>query len=168
MYIYTLDCCRGIFFGSCMVRIVLFSLSMVLLAACGTDWSVGPDGCDGSDWSVGPSSNGGSVDRSYRYYYVADCRYDSFGAYDCSDDYALPQSVSVRIQITYDGYATLNWDGYIRYYSRGEYSEGYDAGDYYYQFYGDDWELTIYENGSEMIFVDEWEGTATYYYYDIW
>lgn len=129
----------------------------LILAACGTDWSVGPS-----------SGGSGSVDRRFWYYYAADCRYDSFGTYDCSDDYSLSSSEEVRIQITYDGYATLDWNGGIFYYDRGEYYTGYDAGDYYYQFYGDDWELTVYENGYEMIYVDKWEGTATYFYYDIW
>lgn len=136
-----------------MKRIFFLFLVALFFAACGADWSVGPD-----------SGKSGSFDRSYHYYYEADCRYDAVGIYDCSDEYRLSQSVYVRVQMTYDGYVTLNFDGDIYYYDRNEYSEGYDDGDYYYQFYGDDWELTVYEDGSEMIYVDEWKGTATYFY----
>ena len=133
---------------------MLFALLVALvLAACGTDWSVGPD--DG----------GATFSKRYRYYYGVDCRYDSFGSYDCSDAYSLSSSMSVRLQITHDGYATLCVDGECSYYDPGEYYSGSDHEGHYYEFSGDDTRMIVYTDGDELIYIDSYEGRAYYYYY---
>ena len=120
----------------------------------------------GGDWSVGPNDGGASLNRSFRYYYGVDCRYDSFGSYDCTDYYSLSPSVGVRLQVTRDGYVTLCVDSDCSYYDPGEYDVGYDHGDRYYDFVGDDVRMTVYEDGSEMVYIDGYEGMAYYYYHD--
>ena len=88
-----------------------FAMLMTLgLAACGTDWSAGPD--DG----------GASFSRRFHYYYEVDCRYDAFDQpYDCSDTYTMSPSMSVDLRITHDGYASLCVDDECSYYDPGEY-----------------------------------------------
>ena len=120
----------------------------------------------GGDSSVGPNDGGASLNRSFRYYYGVDCRYDSFGSYDCTDYYSLSPSVGVRLQVTRDGYVTLCVDGDCSYYDPGEYDVGYDHGDRYYDFVGDDVRMTVYDDGSEMVYIDGYEGKAYYYYRD--
>ena len=132
---------------------LFFALGLV---ACGTDWSVGPD--DGGGRT--PSS----FDGRFRYYYGEECRYDSFGPYDCSDYYSLKSSMFVRLSVTYDGYATLCVENDCSYYDPGEYKVGYDHGYRYYDFEGDDTRMTIYEDGSELVFIDYNERYAYYYY----
>lgn len=140
----------------------IFTLSLMLFAtlafvACGNDWSVGPD--DGGA--------GSSFSRRFHYYYGEDCRYDAFGqSYDCSDTYVLSPSMNVDLRITRDGYATLCVDDDCSYYDPGEYDVGYDGGDRYYDFIGDDTRMTVYADGYELIFIDYYERMAYYYYYD--
>jgi hypothetical protein len=136
----------------------ILALLMALgLAACGADWSVGPD--DGGRRSS-------SFDERFRYYFAEDCRYDSFGPYDCSDSYSLKSSMFVRLSVTYDGYATLCVENDCSYYDPGEYSVGYDHGIRYYDFEGDYTRMTIYMDGSELVYIDYDERMAYYYYYD--
>ena len=137
----------------------LFALPVLLIAfalvACGSDWSVGPD--DG----------GASFSRRFHYYYEVDCRYDAFGQpYDCSDMYSMSPSMSVDLRITRDGYATLCVDDKCSYYDPGEYDVGYDHGDRYYDFEGYDVRMVVYADGSELVYIDSYDGIASYYYHD--
>ena len=133
----------------------LFLIALVLVA-CGPDWSVGPD--DGG--------RGSGMSRRYHYYYGVDCRYDSFGPYDCSDTYVLSPSMNVDLRITYDGYATLCVDDECSYYDPDEYYDGYDHGDHYYEFSDYDTRMIVYTDGTELVYVDNYDGTAYYYYYE--
>lgn len=137
-----------------------FALPLLLIAlalvACGPDWSVGPD--DGG--------RGSGMSRRYHYYYGVDCRYDSFGPYDCSDTYVLSPSMNVDLRITYDGFATLCVDDECSYYDPDEYYDGYDHGDHYYEFSDYDTRMIVYTDGSELVYVDNYDGTAYYYYYE--
>ena len=136
----------------CKASFFLFLPILLTLGACG------------DDWTTGNSEFADRFNGSFRYYYVDECRYDSFGPYDCSGEDALSPSMRVLLNIQYDGYATLTIDGYTYRYDELEYSEGYDGGRYYYQFYEDDGSMTVYADGSEMIYVDETAGEAMYYY----
>ena len=133
----------------------LFLIALVLVA-CGPDWSVGPD--DGG--------RGSGMSRRYHYYYGVDCRYDSFGPYDCSDTYVLSPSMNVDLRITYDGFATLCVDDECSYYNPDEYYDGYDHGDHYYEFSDYDTRMIVYTDGTELVYVDNYDGTAYYYYYE--
>jgi hypothetical protein len=133
----------------------LFLIALVLVA-CGPDWSVGPD--DGG--------RGSGMSRRYHYYYGVDCRYDSFGPYDCSDTYVLSPSMNVDLRITYDGFATLCVDDECSYYDPDEYYDGYDHGDHYYEFSDYDTRMIVYTDGTELVYVDNYDGTAYYYYYE--
>lgn len=138
-----------------------FALPLLLIAlalvACGPDWSVGPE--DGG-------RGGSGMSRRYHYYYGVDCRYDSFGPYDCSDTYVLSPSMSVDLRVTRDDYVTLCVEDECSYYDPGEFRVGYD-GDYrYFDFQGYDTRMTVYEDGSELVYIDYSEGMAYYYYYD--
>lgn len=139
----------------------LFALPLFLIAftlvACGPDWSVGPD--DGG-------RGGSGMSRRYHYYYGVDCRYDSFGPYDCTDTYTLSPSMNVDLRITRDGYATLCVDDECSYYDPDEYYDGYDHGDHYYEFSDYDTRMIVYTDGSELVYVDNYDGMAYYYYYD--
>ena len=140
----------------------LFALPVLLitlaLVACGNDWSVGPD--DGG-------RGGSGMSQRYHYYYEVDCRYDAFGQpYDCSDMYSMSPSMSVDLRITRDGYATLCVDDKCSYYDPGEYDVGYDHGDRYYNFEGYDTRMVVYADGSELVYIDSYEGRAYYYYRD--
>ncbi|MBP5440818.1 MAG: hypothetical protein J6W51_00905 [Fibrobacter sp.] len=138
-----------------------FALPLFLIAftlvACGPDWSVGPD--DGG-------RGGSGMSRRYHYYYGVDCRYDSFGPYDCTDTYTLSPSMNVDLRITRDGYATLCVDDECSYYDPDEYYDGYDHGDHYYEFSDYDTRMIVYTDGSELVYVDNYDGMAYYYYYD--
>ncbi len=148
-----------------------FALPLLLIAlalvACGPDLSVGPDdGGNGGGYGGGGSSR--SFYKRFYYYYGEDCRYDAFGQpYDCSDyPYILSPSVSVDLRITYDGYATLCIGDDCSYYDPDEYFEGYDRGDRYYEFPGDDERMIVYTDGSELVYIDTYKGYAYYYYYE--
>ena len=140
-----------------MKRLLALPIMLITLAlvACGNDWSVGPD--DG----------GASFSRRFHYYYEVDCRYDAFDQpYDCSDTYSMSPSMSVDLRITRDGYATLCVDDKCSYYDPGEYDVGYDHGDRYYDFEGYDVRMVVYADGSELVYIDSYEGRAYYYYRD--
>ena len=79
---------------------------------------------------------------------------------------SMGSSMKVSLRVEHDGFATLQVDGDVYYYQRMDYDSGYDYdyGEYYYQFYENDEELTVYEDGSQLIYVDYYAGTATYYY----
>ena len=146
-----------------LVALVASGLVAFTLCACG-DWSVEPN-------NYGPGSGGSNaghyrgVDKRFHYYYGEDCRYNTFGTYDCSDVYVLSPSMYVSLQVTYDGYATLCVDNECSYYDPGEYYQGYD-GVTYYDFPGDDTRMTVYADGAELIYYDSYNGYAYYYYYD--
>ena len=135
----------------------LVALTALLLAACGGDWTAGS-----------PHADGAIFDRSFRYYYVMDCLYDSFGLYDCAYEEPVSPAYTASLRIDSDGLATLNLDGeYNFYYTEREYGSGHDDVGSYYYFYENDWELSLYKNGSELIFWDTRGNTATVYLYDL-
>lgn len=143
-----------------MKRLLALPIMLITIAlvACGNDWSVGPD--DGG-------RGGSGMSQRYHYYYEVDCRYDAFGQpYDCSDMYSMSPSMSVDLRITRDGYATLCVDDKCSYYDPGEYDVGYDHGDRYYNFEGYDTRMVVYADGSELVYIDSYEGRAYYYYRD--
>ena len=139
-----------------LLKFALFGLAL-FLASCGGDWVNGSPEADGAIFS-----------RSFRYYYVMDCRYDSFGLYDCSLADPVSPAYTASLRIDSDGFASLNLDGYNNfYYTERQYDSGSDDYGRYYYFYENDWELTLYRDGSELIFWDTRENTATVYLYDL-
>ena len=131
---------------------MLACLALLLLAACG-DWTAGS-----------PDADGAVFNRSYRYYYVKDCRFDGIGLFDCSLADPVSPAYTASLRIDSDDLATLNLDGgYNRYYTTHEYTWGNDDYGSYYYFYDNGWELTFYKDGSELIFWDTDENTATVY-----
>ena len=137
-----------------MKRLLLILASALLFTACGGDWTV----------SGSPDADGAIFSRSYRYYYVMDCRYDSFGLYDCSYEEPVSPAYTASLRIDSDGFASLNLDGRNNfYYTERQYDSGSDDYGRYYYFYENDWELTFYKDGSELIFWDTDENTATVY-----
>ena len=137
-----------------MKRLLLILASALLFTACGGDWTV----------SGSPDADGAIFSRSYRYYYVMDCRYDSFGLYDCSYEEPVSPAYTASFRIDSDGLASLNLDGRNNfYYTERQYDSGSDDYGRYYYFYENDWELTFYKDGSELIFWDTRGNTATVY-----
>ena len=133
------------------------ALAALLLAACGGDWTAGS-----------PHADGAIFDRSFRYYYVMDCRYDSIELYDCSYEEPVSPAYTASLRIDSDGFASLNLDGRNNfYYTERQYDSGSDDYGRYYYFYENDWELTFYKDGSELIFWDTYENTATIYQLDL-
>lgn len=129
----------------------------LLLTACGAEWTVGS-----------PDADGAIFNRSFRYYYAMDCRFDSFGLYDCTLADPVSPAYTASLRIDSDELATLNLDGqYNRYYTTREYASDYDEHGKFYYFYDNDWELTLYKDGSELIFWDTRENTATVYLYEL-
>ena len=141
-----------------MKRLLLILASALLFTACGGDWTV----------SGSPDADGAIFSRSYRYYYVMDCRYNSFGLYDCSYEEPVSPAYTASLRIDSDGLASLNLDGRNNfYYTERQYDSGSDDYGRYYYFYENDWELTFYKDGSELIFWDTDENTATVYLYEL-
>ena len=137
--------------------LLLMALVALLLAACGGDWTAGSSQADGAIF-----------DRSYRYYYVMDCRYDSIELYDCSYEEPVSPAYTASLRIDSDGLATLNLDGeYNFYYTEREYDLLHDDYGSYYSFYENDWDLYLYRDGSQLIFWDTRENTATVYLRDL-
>lgn len=137
-----------------MKRLPLILASALLFTACGGDWTV----------SGSPDADGAIFSRSYRYYYVMDCRYDSFGLYDCSYEEPVSPAYTASLRIDSDGLASLNLDGRNNfYYTERQYDSGSDDYGRYYYFYENDWELTFYKDGSELVFWDTRGNTATVY-----
>lgn len=134
------------------LAMLLWSL---LLCACG---DLGPS----------PAADGARFSRSFRYYYVEECRYDRLGTYDCGLVASVSPSYHASLRIDSDGMATLRLDGASYYYFESEYDEGHDNyGGGFYQFYENDGEVTLYKDGSELIFWNTWDNTATVYSYDL-
>ena len=130
--------------------------ALLLLAACG-DWTAGSPDADGAVFS-----------RSYRYYYVMDCRFDGIGLFDCNLAAPISPAYTASLRIDSDDLATLSLDGsYSYYYTTHEYTSGHDDYGSYYYFYDNGWELTFYKDGSELIFWDTDENTATVYLNDL-
>ena len=141
-----------------MKKLLSFIAIVLLLTACGGDWTI----------TGSPDADGAVFSRSYRYYYVKDCRYDSIGLYDCSLSDPVSPAYTASLRIDSDDLATLTLDGgYPRYYTTHEYTSGSDDYGSYYYFYDNDWELTLYKDGSELIFWDIYENTATIYQLDL-
>ena len=128
-----------------------------LLTACGGEWTVGSPEADGAVFS-----------RSFRYYYAMDCNYDSFGLYNCGHADPISPAYTASLRIDSDDLATLTLDGdYPRYYTTHDYDSGVDDYGSYYYFRENDWELSLYKNGSQLIFWDTYDNTATVYLYEL-
>ena len=141
-----------------MKRLLFILASALLFTACGGDWTV----------SGSPDADGAIFSRSYRYYYVKDCRYDSFGLYDCSLADPVSPAYTASLRIDSDGLASLTLDDeFSFYYTERQYTSGSDDYGSYYYFYDKDWDLSFYKDGSELIFWDTYENTATVYLYDL-
>jgi hypothetical protein len=138
------------------IKAILFG-TILFLAACGDGWTTGS-----------PEADGALFSRSYRYYYVKDCRYDSFGLYDCNYEESISPAYTASLRIDSDGLATLNLDGgYNYYYTERQYSLGYDDYGSYYHFIENDWEVYFYKDGSQIVIWDTRENTATVYLYEL-
>ncbi|MCQ2098650.1 MAG: hypothetical protein MJY87_12015 [Fibrobacter sp.] len=119
------------------------------------------------DLTAGPVVSDARFSRTFRYYYVTDCRFDRFGLYDCGATQSVSPSYVVRIRVDGMGDATLNLDGESYFFRDGTFSEDWDEfGGYFYFVDGND-ELSLYKDGSELIFWDTWNNTATIYSYDL-
>jgi hypothetical protein len=141
-----------------MKKLLLILATALLFTACGGDWTV----------SGSPDADGAIFSRSFRYYYAMDCRYDSFGLYDCSLAEPVSPAYTASLRIDSDGLASLNLDGaYNFYYTEREYDSDIDDYGTYYYFYENDWELSLYKNGSQLIFWNIDENTATVYLSDL-
>lgn len=141
----------------CPFLFTLFVILSLQLVGCGGDWGAG-----GSEYD--------DIFRArLRFYYMEECDYDAFGPYNCLDAVALRSPMRVSVRIEYDGYATVDLDGEVYRYDSREYTHGFDDlyGDYYYQFHEADGDLTIYEDGYRMIYVDNWARKGYYYYQDL-
>ena len=132
---------------------------VLLLAACGGEWTV----------SGSADADGAVFSRGFRYYYVQDCVFDSFGyMYDCSSVESVSPAYTATLRIDSDYFATLSLDGrYTYYYTEREYTSSSDDYGGYYRFYEDDWELTLYKSGTELIIWDLVEGIATIYSHEL-
>lgn len=139
------------------VKRIATVLAMLLLVGCGGDWVAGD-----------PDADGARFNRTFRYYFAQECRYDSFGVYDCEYAESISPAMNVKLRVDSDGLATLNVDGENFVYLEREYKDGYDP-DYgaYFEFYEDDGIVTIYKDGSELIFWDSDNNTATFYLYEL-
>ena len=141
-----------------MKRLLFILAAALLFTACGGDWTV----------SGSPDADGAIFSRSYRYYYAKDCRYDSFGLYDCSLADPVSPAYTASLRIDSDGLASLTLDDEFNfYYTERQYTSGSDDYGSYYYFYEDDWELSLYKNGSQLIFWNIYENTATVYLYEL-
>ena len=136
--------------------VTLVTLCGLFISACG---DLGPD----------PNADGARFNAQFRYYWTQDCRYDSFGAYDCGPILNISPSMKVGLRVDSDGLAYLNLDGSHYYYLESAYDEGYDP-DYgpYFHFYQDEDELTIYKDGSEMAWWKTDKDSVTYYFYELY
>lgn len=136
--------------------VTLVTLCGLFISACG---DLGPD----------PNADGARFNAQFRYYWTQDCRYDSFGAYDCGPILNISPSMKVGLRVDSDGLAYLNLDGGHYYYLESAYDEGYDP-DYgpYFHFYQDEDELTIYKDGSEMAWWKTDKDSVTYYFYELY
>lgn len=144
--------------NTALLKASFFSVVLVLLASL-TACNLGPD----------PDADGARFNRRFHYYYVQDCRFDSFGAYDCGPIHSLSPSMTVGLRIDSDGLASLNLDGDRYYYLESEYTEDYDS-DYgpFFGFTQDDDDLTIYKSGEVMAYWDNANGLVTYYFFDLY
>ena len=143
--------------GSILKKGLISLVFALVLAACG-------------DLTVNGSvaADGAIFDRSFRYYYVMDCRFDGIGLYDCGYEEVVSPAYTASLRIDSDGFASLNLDGrYSYYYTEREYDSGSDEYGRYYYFYENDWELTLYRDGSELVIWDTYANTATVYLRDL-
>ena len=84
-----------------MKKLLSFIAIVLLLTACGGDWTI----------TGSPDADGAVFSRSYRYYYVKDCRYDSIVLYDCSLSDPVSPAYTASLRIDSDDLATLTLDG---------------------------------------------------------
>lgn len=121
------------------------------------------NGC--GDLAADPIVSDARFSRTFRYYYEQECEFDDFGIdeWSCSRAKPLNPAYVVRIRIDNFGDASLSMDGTELRYRDGSYRERWDA----FYFYEDDEELTIYKDGTEIIFWDLEYGIATIYTYSM-
>ena len=134
-----------------MKRLALCLAVLFALAACG---------------DVGPGAGADRFNARFHYFYSETCDYDINGPYNCSGVSSMSSPFTIGLKITHDGYASLRLDGDWFYYSESEYSEGDD----YYQFYDvydAHGQMTVFDDGFEAIFLNEWNNIAVYYYADL-
>lgn len=118
------------------------------------------------DLAADPVLSDARFSRTFRYYYITECRYDAHGIYDCGRTESLSPAYVVRIRVDGSGDASLNLDGESYFYRAGTFDE-MNAGDgWFFNFYEDNEELTIYQDGSEMYFWDTWNNRVTIYSYE--
>lgn len=129
-------------------------LGLPLLLSCG---DLGDD----------PILSDAHFSRTFRYYYEVECRYDKIGMYGCGLAKTMSPAYVVRIRVDGAGDASLNLDGESFFFLEGTYEEGRDEFGGYFHFYDSEGELTLYKDGSELIFWDTWNNTATIYSYDL-
>ena len=135
-----------------MKRLALCLAVLLALAACG---------------DVGPGPGADRFNARFHYFYSETCDYDINGPYNCSGVSSMGAPFTIGLKITHDGYATLRLDDAWFYYSESEYSEGYDGGQYFYQFYDGHEQMTVFDDGTEAIFLNEWDNIVIYYYADL-
>lgn len=111
-----------------------------------------------------------SVNVRYNFYYSQECDFDAFGDYGCYDVRSLIAPVMVVLKIDGSGFATLNFDGvrYSYYYDEYDNDFDYETGRYYYQFPVRENRITVYEDGSEVIYSYSSPLYDVHYYYDIY
>ena len=140
-------------------KTALFKASFFAVLFCRAACDLGPD----------PAADGARFNKRFHYYYTQDCDFNAFEAYNCGSIHSISPSMTVSLRIDSDGLATLSLDGDYYYYLASEYTEGYDP-EYgrYYNFYQDDDELTVYQDGYTLAYWDNNRSIVTYYYYDLY
>lgn len=122
--------------------------------------------CGDSENYIGDSRHSYQEHR-YTFYYRQDCSYDAFDEYVCDHIASLSSILRINVLVEVDGYTTVRFDGYTYSYYEDEYDYEWDGytGRYYFQFPMDGGTLTIYDDGSEAIYSDPYDGTEVHYLY---
>lgn len=143
-----------------LLKTVLARVPFFCVVAC----SLFLSGC--GDLGEDPILSDAYFSRTFRYYYEQECEFDDYGIDErrCGRVRPLSPAYVVRIRIDGFGDASLNMDGTELRYRDGSYTERWDA----FYFYEDDEELTVYKDGSEIIFWDLEYGIATIYSYEMY
>ena len=139
----------------CLVIVAV--LAALLLTACGDS--------DNYVTSGGPRT---TFRDTFTYYYSQECDYDEFGDYGCYKAKSLPWSFSISVKVQDDGYAVLVFGDERYIYYGDEYEWGADDRGYYYQFPVKGGLLTVFDDGSEAIYSQDYPLLETHYYYNIY
>ena len=105
---------------------------------------------------------------TFNYFYSQECDYDAFGEYGCYEARSLSRSFSISMRIEGDGYAVLIFDRDRYVYYADEYDWGADERGHYYQFPVDGGVLTVFDDGSEAIYSQDYPLLETHYYYELY